>query len=371
MKQEDKYDRLVDLLLSESVGGKEPPDVRERVLKAADELPRVAAPLRRPVPWAPPVKRSKAPAFAMAAILTLLGIAAVLIQLQHISTARTPMLSELSGSVSRPLGAIPPGGSLSTGSNSTATVSYQDGTKVAISPESTVVVTERSRWDRAKGLEIVAGGIEADVTPQAAGNPFVVASKHAHAEVVGTKFSFDLRGDRSRLEVSEGAVRFISRRADREALVKEGHFAESGKSGFLHEKIPVPGIIGFTLMNADSDEPIREVDLGDGSRIALASLPTRNINIRADYEGAAPASAIMSLSRHDGRPTGLPPHAVNAHEHPPFFVAGDHWADGRPNDCAAWTPRPGIYRLKAEAVYSDDRKESPGEALEIHFTITD
>ena len=197
----------------------------------------------------------------------------------------------------------------------------------------------------------------------------VFSSVDARAEVVGTRLSFHLNEDRSRLEVSEGAVRFVPRVGGREVLVESKYFAESGRSGFRHEKIPVPGILRFTLMNAETDHPIREQALIPGETIFLSSLPTKKINIRADYEGDPPDSVKISIRRHLDNPTGLPPHASKAQDQPPYFVAGDHWADGRPEDCAAWTPPAGLYHLSAEAVYADAEKQALSEPLKITFTV--
>ena len=153
--------------------------------------------------------------------------------------------------------------------------------------------------------------------------------------------------------------------------MERGYFAESGRLGFRHEKIISHGITRFTLMNADSDQPLRQEPLTDGETISLSALSTANINIRADYEGEPPSMVQISLNRLDEGPTGLPAHASQAHEHPPYFVAGDYWADGRPEDCHAWIPRPGRYRLRAEAFYTDTRRGNPGKPLQIDFTIAE
>lgn len=375
MNTDEKNDRLVDMLLWELVGEETPPDVRKKVLEAAAKHRKFTPVVsRKPVLRAlgrPQFKRSKAPMFAIAAILTLLGIAGVLFQLQRISTAHTPVLASVSGTVNRAAGAISPGEMLVTGADSSAKIIYQDGTTVELSPETTIMVTRLSYWDRSKAIEVIKGSIQADVSRQAAGKPFALTAGDARAVVVGTKLSFGTVDDRTRLEVTEGAVRYTSLITGREALVKTGFFAESGKSGFRHEKIPVPGIIGFTLMNAKTDQPIRDEPLVNGEKISLSSLPTKKINIRADYEGEAPFKVRTILTRRDGRATGLPSHSSEPHEHPPFFVAGDHWAEGRPDDCQAWTPRPGVYQLSAEAFYPEDSGIDSPKPLNIQFRITE
>lgn len=371
MNSDEYQDRLVDLLLSESVGRQEPPDVRSRVMQAVDELPRTGVQLSAPrVLPLPSAKRSKGSVFTIAAIFVLFCVIGAFLQLHRISDARTPVLTAISGTVNRNLGILPVGESLTTGLNSRAVLTYPDGSMVTLSEGTTIKVKANSRWDGSKGLEIVSGRIEAEIAKQVSGRSFLLSTGDGHAEVVGTTFSLGLNDDRTRLEVTEGAVLFLPSELGRKVLVEEGYFAEAGRSGFRHERISVVGISRFTLMNADTDLPIRVEALVDGETISLSSLPTTNINIRADFEGEPPASVNIGLTRHDGGPTGLPSHASQAHEHPPFFVAGDHWADGRPDDCTAWTPRPGSYLLKAEAFYHDDRQKTPGTPLKIEIIIT-
>lgn len=198
----------------------------------------------------------------------------------------------------------------------------------------------------------------------------VLETRDAQAEVVGTTLSLDRNAGRSRLEVSHGAVRFICQNGEGNVLVESGSFAEAGGTGFRDGKIVTPprrGITSFTLMNADTDKPLRAEPLANGEKISLSSLPTHNLNIRADYEGDPPESVKIAIHRHMGNPTGLEPHTLEPQRHPPFFVAGDHWADGRPEDCAAWTPPTGFYHLAAEATYPDGEPVPP-LTIRFHFT---
>ena len=372
MNNEERHDRLVDVLLSELVGMETPPDVHDRVILAADQVPQAVRPHwmpgRRPS-VAFPVRKSSGPKFALAAVVALLGVAGAIIQHQMISNARTPVLSKIAGSTSRTGGPLASGESISTGSDSRAVLVYQDGTRVELGPETTIQVAERSLWDRSKALALVAGKVVAEVSPQPKGKPMLISSSDAHARVVGTRLSFHIDADRTRLEVTEGAVHFIPKKVGREVLVEESYFAESGKSGFRHEKIPVPGIVKFTLMNADTDKPIRETPLVNHEVIVLSSLPTKKINIRADFEGDPPDNVKINIRRHHDNPTGLPADAYNPHEQPHFFVPGDHWADGRPEDCAAWTPPSGLYHLTAEAIYADAEKQALSKPLKVTFSV--
>lgn len=379
MNPEDQRDQLIDVLLRELVGGETPPDVRARVLKAAGKLSEKPAIQRhrspaRSVIQQPSSSRSSRPLLAMAALLAVLAVAMVFVHFREIAKARTPALTRISGTVDRSSTTLHPGESVSTGAESRAMLTYPDGTAIELAAETTVRVSPRSWRERSKGLDLVTGRIRADVAPQVPGAPMVLSAGNADAEVVGTKLSFEHDGDRTRLEVREGAVRFIPRTGGEALLVKSGVFAEAGESGVRSGAIATPpgrGIVRFTLMNADSDEPLRAEALGNAETISLASLPTPNINIRADYEGDAPASVRIIVTRADGQSTGLRPSISEDQIYPPFFAAGDYWAEGRPNDCRAWTPGPGRYHISAEAVYAAPSGGADGEPLELDFQITE
>ncbi len=375
MNSEDQRDQLIDMLLREVVGGETPPDVRERVLRAAVSLsaqplrPRRRAPVRRYV--APrPAARSRAPFYAVAALFTALVVATGMIYVRGIASSRTPVVTHSSGSVNRDEGALRPGESVSTGAESQAELTYPDGTVIELAAETTLRIAAGSWNDRSKKLELVTGRIVAEVMPQAPDHPMVLSSEGADAEVVGTKLSLEHDENGTRLEVTEGAVRFIPSAGGAALLVQAGLFAEADKAGIRSGEINPrlrKGIVRFTLMNADSDEPLREAPLTDGDVLSLASLPTPNINIRADYEGEAPTSVRIRITREDGQPTGIRPFASDDQTKPPFFAAGDFWAEGRPNDCREWTPQPGHYRISADASYDVDR----GKPLEMGFRITE
>jgi hypothetical protein len=262
---------------------------------------------------------------------------------------------------------------VSTSTGSSAVLSYPDGTTIALAADTTITVPVRAWSERAKGLVLVKGRIQADVTRQESGSAMVLSAAHARAEIVGTKLSFQHDDGRTRLEVTEGAVRFIPLAGSAALLVKAGYFSEAGESSVRTGEIAAPprrGILRFTLMNADTDEPLRAAALRDGESISLGALTTPNINIRADYEGDAPTSVRTRITRHDGAPTGVPPFASEDQIHPPFFAAGDYWPEGRPNDCRAWTPRPGHYHISAAATYDQDVPGGAGQPLEMNFRIT-
>lgn len=378
MNSEEKNDRLVDTLLWELVGMETPPDVRQQVLARVDDLPVTAvvpplakAPLAKAFPsHLRSARPSKAPALAMAALLTLLGVAGTLLHLGEVAREVSPRLTILGGEVSCPSGAVSPGAEIEVGADSQALLTYEDGTTVELAPGTTVRVGGHSRWERAKQVELVSGKIEAEVARQKLGREMLFISQGARARVLGTSLSFQHLAGQDRLEVTEGVVSFEPKRTDSAVRVEAGYFAEVGPLGLRSGAIatsPREGIVSLTLMNADSNQPLREAPLTDGEVISLSSFSTREINIRANYEGKAPEVVRLRVTRNDGQATGLPAHLSGEQRHSPFFVAGDHWVEGRPSDCRAWNPRPGGYRISAVVVEAADGKVGEPLNLTVFF----
>lgn len=368
MTEDEQKDRLIDMLLSEHVGGGRPPDVRERVLQRAESVRRpVPMPARRVVLAS--ARRSKLPALATAALIVLSVFGVVFFQMHRISSQRSPSVVHAAGQVSSMGPRIDAGQNIATGPDGAATLQYLDGTTVELGADTRVTIMCDSVWDRSKMLELVSGSLRSEIAPQIRGSEMVFRAGSTRAVVLGTTLSLKKDTQRTRLEVSEGRVRFVPEKG-KELAVEGGHFAENGPTGVRSGMLAAPGISGFTLMDAETDRPIRELSLIDVETISLASLPTRKVNIRADHDGAPATHVVIKVERSDRGATGLPPHASDPHKYPPYFVAGDHWAEGRPEDCAPWTPPPGIYQITAEAFYQVDGAEvsSPPVNLSIRFT---
>jgi len=108
------------------------------------------------------------------------------------------------------------------GANSTATVTFRDGTRLDFSGTS-VVVNQSTREGRR--IELEHGEVRGSLKKQPHGHPFVFATPEAEAIVVGTALRLVTGGHHTRLEVTEGEVRFHSRHHDAEVAVKAGCFA--------------------------------------------------------------------------------------------------------------------------------------------------
>lgn len=87
-----------------------------------------------------------------------------------------------------------------------------------------------------KRLEILAGTIEADVAPQPAGRPMVLASPHAEVRVVGTVLTVAAASDQTRVEVEKGAVRVTDRKEGKAVELPAGNFVVAAPGVELRPK---------------------------------------------------------------------------------------------------------------------------------------
>lgn len=363
------------MLLREAVGGESPPDVLEKVLRAVSTD--ATAPKRvrgaRSLVTLPSARPSRTPIFAIAAILALAAICLGFMHFQRIADHRTPTLSAFTGSVNRAVGKLHSGDIIKTGPDSTATLRYQDGTQVTLDPSSSITISKLSLTNQSKALSVTIGGLHADVAPQGSEYPMTLVSAHAHAIVVGTKLSFSASPTRTRLEVSEGEVRFEPKNENKPIKVITGEFAEADQlrrsiSGLITP--PSKGsITGFTLFNADTDQAIHLDPVKSGQTISLSSLPTKRISLRAEFIGEKPFNVLFAAIRLDGKGTGLK-RLVPQH-YAPYFLAGDFSENQRPTDCRPWTPKPGTYRISAIPSFRTNNAQESGESHSIEITFTE
>ncbi|MDQ3551044.1 MAG: malectin domain-containing carbohydrate-binding protein, partial [Bacteroidota bacterium] len=110
----------------------------------------------------------------------------------------------------------------------------------------------------------------------------------------------------------------------------------------------------FTLINADTDQPIQT--LNNGSTLDLATLPTKNLNIRANSNSSS-GSVLFNLSGAETR--NFTDNAM------PYALYGDN--NGNYN---AWTPKVGSYTLKGTPFTAIDGSGTAGTPLTIGLIVT-
>jgi hypothetical protein len=116
-------------------------------------------------------------------------------------------------------------------------------------------------------------------------------------------------------------------------------------------------IFYLPLINADTEQPIAGFSpLVDGATLNLATLPTRNLNVRADTLPATVGSVKFVL---DG---GL----FRMENSPPYAMAGNDGAD-----YGSWTPRLGVHTLAVTPYAGSNGSGVAGATTTISFTVID
>lgn len=117
-------------------------------------------------------------------------------------------------------------------------------------------------------------------------------------------------------------------------------------------------VVSFSLINADTDQVIAAFDpLVPGVVLNLATLPTRNLNIRANTNPATVGSVRFG---YDGIAN------FRLQDSAPYALASDN--DG---DYAAWTPTVGSHTVTATPYTGTAATGIAGTALSLTFVVTD
>jgi len=111
---------------------------------------------------------------------------------------------------------------ISVGPNSAARLKFSDGSQLDFHGD-TVAANESQKDGRRIVLE--RGSVQAAIKKQPTREPFIFRTPEADAVVVGTALRLLAGGHSTRLEVTEGEVRFQRRHDGAEIAVKAGHYA--------------------------------------------------------------------------------------------------------------------------------------------------
>jgi hypothetical protein len=132
----------------------------------------------------------------------------------------------------------------------------------------------------------------------------------------------------------------------------KGGISSSSPVSVLVSSTTTPAIVSFSLINADTKQPIAGFDpLLTQATIDLAKLPTKNLNIRANTNPATVGSVRFG---YDGN-------ASYALENTPTYdLAGN----------AGWTPSLGSHTLTATPYSASNATGTAGKALSISFQVT-
>ncbi|MCB0154992.1 MAG: discoidin domain-containing protein, partial [Anaerolineae bacterium] len=112
-------------------------------------------------------------------------------------------------------------------------------------------------------------------------------------------------------------------------------------------------VTSFTLVNADTDQDITTIT--NGATINLASLPTRNLNVRANTDPGIVGSVLFQVNGSDYRIENIVPYALGS--------------DDGNGDYAALGFGTGQYTLTARPYTGSSASGTAGTALTISFTV--
>jgi len=110
------------------------------------------------------------------------------------------------------------------GSNSAAMLTFRDGSQLAFRADTSAVNQSGNQRHR---VELKHGVVQAVVQKQRSGRPFVFATQQAEAIVVGTALRLVVESHLTRLEVTEGTVRFRRLSDGAEVTVSTGQYASA------------------------------------------------------------------------------------------------------------------------------------------------
>jgi glucose/arabinose dehydrogenase len=123
--------------------------------------------------------------------------------------------------------------------------------------------------------------------------------------------------------------------------------------------VSAQAVTSITLLNADTDQPIAGYDpLLTGTTLNLATLPSRNLSIRANTNPATVGSVRFS---YDGNVN------YKLENFTPYAIAGDNG----PSDYLPWTPAVGSHTLTLTPFTQSSAGGTAGTALTIDFTVID
>ncbi|MGV3559001.1 NHL domain-containing protein [Larkinella arboricola] len=115
-------------------------------------------------------------------------------------------------------------------------------------------------------------------------------------------------------------------------------------------------VVSFSLINADTDQEIKV--LTPGEQLNLATLPTRNLNIRANTSPTTVGSVVMQLSGRQNR--------TQTETEAPYALFND--TDG---DYKSWTPYTGNYSLTVTPYTGPKGTGTAGQPLTLSFSVID
>lgn len=120
----------------------------------------------------------------------------------------------------------------------------------------------------------------------------------------------------------------------------------------------VTSVKDFTLINASTNEPVAGYEHISGNvKIDLAALPSRKLNLRANFDGEFSGSVVFDLNDVEN---------FSVESIAPFSFKHDLYGD-----YYNWSPKAGVYKITATSFAGEAGSGTEGESTTVKFTFTD
>lgn len=161
-----------------------------------------------------------------------------------------------------------------TGPGSRAILRFHDGTGLKIEPDSVVedIAMQSSQENVGKFVRVTRGAVVAHVKPQPADRPLVIATPRAEARVLGTTLRIHVGSDSTRLDVTEGKVRFLRKRDGRSIEVTASHFAVAAPRAPLREAL---------IFDGSAPHVVELEDFGNASEARFATKRVKRLYLES------------------------------------------------------------------------------------------
>jgi hypothetical protein len=139
-----------------------------------------------------------------------------------------------------------------------ARIQYLDEeTTLVLQPHASIqILSDKS----GKCIRLLRGSIQATVARQPAGKPMRILSEDGVVEVMGTRLVFGTDAHATRVDTMEGSVALVSEKSGKKQVVEAGDYAQIDTRGVLTSGTTIPRVVDFTLVYADTHEPIPGYD---------------------------------------------------------------------------------------------------------------
>jgi hypothetical protein len=149
---------------------------------------------------------------------------------------------------------LQPGDVLHTPAGASGVISYQqEATRLTIEAGTEIML---DTFSHGKRFQLATGQIEASVARQRPFHPMIVSTPEAEARVVGTRFTLVATNNLTRLEVTEGKVRFTRLLDHTNVVVTSGHYAVAATNYLLAAQPQTGSILREYWTNIVADRPM-------------------------------------------------------------------------------------------------------------------